>query len=477
MAIAQVELEEHRSPVFTIGMVVVPLLLCTVYGYFSRYFLLSVEAGVVLALITSLMLRPYTPPSLFYFFLFQWIQVFAIIIYADYKNENIESFIDTNNSGNYILMTFIHLGAMAVAAGIFQANLESFRMTILRGAARLNTRNVLIGYVLCTLFFPTLMAFTRSMSSVNQLVESLTVLRKVFLVMLIFSLFLKREWRAMIIVILFVEFMLGFVSYFSSFKDVPLFILLVYLTLNPKIKASLVLKTAPLVLALFVALVYWSYVKPDYRDYLNGGSRKQEVTVSKQEALNFLWVRAKEFDKEQMQAGMETLIDRVQAMRYFLEVSSRVPEYVAYTRGDNCTAAVKFVMVPRFISENKGILDPSTKLMHFSGKKYATAEEGTSIAMGYFTDFYVDFGLWYMILPVIILGLILGVANRFLINLRTSYNPLFVYSLVIAVFLSMGTLESDIVFVLGYIRNYAVMILLGYWVYFKWINRFISYED
>lgn len=451
-----------------------PIFFTLIYGLFSKYLLLSVEAGIVLSLILTQFKKPFTPPSLLYFFVYMWLQVFMIIVYADYKGENIEKFIDTHNSNFLLSVTFMHVAIMAIAATIFQKNIKGSHYKLLKGVAQINTKKVLLAYLISSLTFPFLLAFTRSMSSVNQLIESFTVLRKVFLVLLAFILFLKKDrLRGIIIFVFILEFLLGFVSYFSSFKEVVLYILLVFITVNPKIKLSTIISISPLITILVVALIYWSYIKPEYRDYLNGGTGQQVVGVSKSAALDYLWKGTKKFDKAAFDSGTETLIDRIQAMRYYLEVYDRVPSVIPYSNGENLASCLNFLLLPRFISANKGILDPSTKLSYYSGKRYMNAEEGTSIAMGYFCDFYVDYGVWGMIIPVALTGLLIGWAMNYIMGMQ-KLNSLFIYSLIIAIFLTMGTLENDIIFFWGYIRNFFVLFILGNWFIFPWINKFIT---
>ena len=51
------------------------------------------------------------------------------------------------------------------------------------------------------------------------------------------------------------------------------------------------------------------------------------------------------------------------------------------------------------------------------------------------------------------------------------YNTVFVYAILIGFFLHSGTLESDIVFFLGMIRNLIAIFLIGNWFIFPWLNK------
>jgi hypothetical protein len=210
-----------------------------------------------------------------------------------------------------------------------------------------------------------------------------------------------------------------------------------------------------------------------YREFLNAGSGKQQVNVTTGQALDFLSTQVKEFDKDAFESGTETFLLRIQAMAYYLEVYNRVPSVIPYQNGKNVTSAAEFLLMPRFLKENKGILDPSSKLSYYSGRQFKTAEEGTSIAMGYFCDFYIDYGLWGMFVPIILLGAFLGWSANFVLRIK-KYNIIFTYALLIGFFLNMGSMESDIIFFMGAIRNLLVVFIIGNLFFFPWINRQIT---
>lgn len=454
--------------------IIFPLVLLLIYGFFSQYFFLSVVAGVVLTLIVQQFWKPYFPPALLYFFAFQWLQVFALVIYADYLNKPIEQIIETSNSQYLIAMTLIQLLFMSLASKIFfKKDGNSSQWSLLRGVLELDTKKILFGYLITSIIFPFLLISTRSNGTLNQLVQTFAILRNVFLILLAFILFIKRDpFRLVIIAIFIIEVLLGFASYFSSFKEVFLFLILVFLTVNHKIKTGLIIKALPIVALLFTFLVFWSHVKPEYRDFLNGGSRQQEVTVSKSDALNFLWKKTQTFGEKEFNSGVETLLNRLQAIGYYAEVYNRVPKVIRHTEGKIITESIEFVALPRFLTGNKGILDPSSKLSHYTGRDFKTAAEGTSISMGYLCDFYIDFGLWGMFIPVMLLGCLIGWMCSFLFG-RNEYNMVLSYSLLIAISLGFATIESDIIFFIGVLRNTLVLLLLGKWVIFPAINRFI----
>ena len=90
--------------------------------------------------------------------------------------------------------------------------------------------------------------------------------------------------------------------------------------------------------------------------------------------------------------------------------------------------------------------------------------------MGYFCDLYIDFGLYIMFIPLILLYILIGIIYQKLITLRR-YNIIFVYALTVGFFLSLGAFESDSLFFLGLIRNNLAFMVIGYYTFFKFLHK------
>jgi hypothetical protein len=76
-------------------------------------------------------------------------------------------------------------------------------------------------------------------------------------------------------------------------------------------------------------------------------------------------------------------------------------------------AALAHVFMPRVLFPDKpGLPSDSDMVRHYAGVWVAGAEQGTSIAFGYVAESYVDFGLPFMFLPMIVWGVFVGLAYR-----------------------------------------------------------------
>src|SRR5258708_34113455 len=91
----------------------------------------------------------------------------------------------------------------------------------------------------------------------------------------------------------------------------------------------------------------------------------------------------------------------------------RVPFVLPHTDGQIMIDALTHLITPRFLYPDKADLQSDSEMVRrYSGAKVAGADENTSIAFGYAAESYVDFGLPYMFIPVLIFGFVLGLAYQ-----------------------------------------------------------------
>ena len=449
------------------------------YGFFSDYFVITLIAGLVLALIIKELFRPFIPAALLYLFIFQWAQVFMVVPFVDSLDStrpDESSYLQTSldsDSQLLVIVTLLQLAIMAWVAGRYLKKIKGVTAFSLKKAVlQLNTKKVIIGFFVTTLVFPPILALTGSNPSIYQLVQSAGIIRQIFLLLLIFILLLKRDsYRTIIIVILIVEFLLGFTGFFSSFKDILLCILIAYLTVNPNLKMGRIVRLVPIVAILVLVLSFWSYVKPGYRAFISGGARQQVVVVSRGEALNYLWDELSTFDSKALNIGSRILMERVESMKWYFKVYKRIPSVIPFQDGENIKSTITFLLLPRSLNPDKGILDPSLKTTKYSGVQVAAAGEGTSIAMGYFVDFFIDYGLVGMTVPLILLACLIGWGSKKIL-MNKNHNLLFKYALLISVILSIGSFDNDLTFFLGAIRNLLVLLIVGKWLFTR-INKYV----
>lgn len=453
------------------------LFLCfVVYGLFSQYFLLTLLGGMTLIVIIKMLWKQYSPPVLVFFMGLQWLQVFATIIYADFNQKSIDSLFGSRDTQTLFILTFMHLFIMALVLNSFvfsNKNVEATSQRLSAAASKINLVNVIIGYVFITALWPILIMATIRNATLNQLVMSLGIFKTFFSALMLFVLLVgETRHKTLIVVILLLDFTLSFASFFSDFRIIILMTAAVYLTVNPYIKAKSLIVIVPLLLLFFFIFSIWSYVKGDYRKFLNQGQANQQVSVNTQDALDYILNRFTEADKQIVSDGAVIMLSRLQYMERYSEVYMRVPRFVPHADGKELNTSLSFLLLPRFLNPNKGIKDASVKTSHYTGRAFSGLNRGTSISMGYFCDLYIDYGLYLMCIPLIVIAVMFGLLYNWLHNLK-GYNIVFVFALLISVFLRMGNFESDIVFFLGMLRNNTVLLVIGSFTFIPFLHKII----
>lgn len=451
------------------------LLLFSLYGLVSQHFYLVILGGFAFIVVLRLLWKPYTPPVLLFFMIFHWLQVFSSLLYADSLGLDIQELFNTKDIHFLFTMTFVHIVIMAFVFNgflthkqIMTANFEMLK----KAAQQVNVRNVIIGYFVSIVVLPIVMSATVGNASLYQLVLSFSIIKTLFTGLLVFVLLFTKRNRMLILAILVFDFILSFASFFSEFKTLLIMVIIIYFTAYPYLRKSTMYKMVPVILLLVVFFSFWSYVKGGYRDFLNQGSARQVKVVSNVDALKYMYGKLAEVDISVLKDGATIFLSRLQYMERYSEVYKRVPATIEHKDGEDLSQTLTFLFVPRFINENKGVKDASQRTSYYTGKRFTTASQGTSISMGYFCDLYIDFGLYFMIIPLVLITVIIGFIYQKILSVR-KYNLLFTYTLLVGTFLTFGTFESDSIFFLGALRNSIAFLVLGYYIFFPALHRLV----
>jgi hypothetical protein len=190
------------------------------------------------------------------------------------------------------------------------------------------------------------------------------------------------------------EIALGFLSYFSEWKEIIVLIGVVVIAL-----AGYAWRTAlPPLIAGASALLFlgtiWTVIKPDYRVRLAEGQRQQVVTLSRTEQGAVLTRQISNVDSADIPRGFLDLLARLSYVDYLADVLRTVPTRVEHQQGALWAQALGQFLTPRFLFPDKPPLpSDSERTMQFTGRTMASTSEGTSISIGYVGESYIDFGI------------------------------------------------------------------------------------
>jgi hypothetical protein len=260
------------------------------------------------------------------------------------------------------------------------------------------------------------------------------------------------------------EFTSGLYSFFSNFKDVIFYTILVALTFVRKISFKQICYGIVGGGALFFLLLTWTAIKGDYRKYLNQGTKQQVVEVSRTQAFSKIGETVGSLTWDDYQKVINVFLYRTQYILHFAKAMDRVPALMPYEYGAVWWDNISFVLMPRLFFPDKPIYQATVKTMKYTGIRYAGLKDGASFSLGYFADSYVDFGYLGMFFPLIVLSFFIIFIYKKLYAFK-NINVLVRYAVINTALINLDTFESDGLFLFGRL----VLLFLVTWLLSKYV--------
>ncbi|MFO1486237.1 MAG: O-antigen polymerase [Verrucomicrobiaceae bacterium] len=390
----------------------------------------------------------------------QWLQVVAAVFYCDLYNVTMESVLEAPEVEQ---ATWICLaGVLCIAVGM-RTMLASWG----RGkevAAILETESVKLDLVrgfqlwASTWVLATIAeAIGWKYISIHQFLVPFSNVKWVFFFMICYQVLLRDKGYGLMGLMIALEFVSGFMGWFSNFKEGLIMFLIAASTARRAMNVRLQIGGVTVILLGVFTSVFWSAIKQEYRQFV-ASSQQREMTERVFQRLNWLEERLSHMDAKMWDNGMRSLVARVQYVTLFGYTLNYVPRFEPHSKGELWLGAVKHVMMPRFIFRDKAILDDSDRARRFTGLNFSGRESSTSIGIGYMAESYADFGPLGMFVPVYLLGLFMGrvyqvtIRNRHSAMLGTAIGTALLFSLL------QGFAMSN-----AKILGSAILLCLAYW--------------
>ena len=258
------------------------------------------------------------------------------------------------------------------------------------------------------------------------------------------------------------EMVTGLIGYFSNFKEAFIVILIALMTGRRPMNARIWLFAAATATAVIWVSLVWTSVKKEYRHFLASNPTVEE---------RFEWMAQRFFvEGPDYHDAVLHLFQRIGYTKFYAAVIARDDSGLfRQRRFDFYISAVQHVLTPRILFPDKPRLDDSkltTALLGIKIDKY------TSISVGYVTQAHVDFGFPGLLLPVLVIGCMIGgVAKYFM----TRPAPLLIREAFTAATLFLVfRFEENIDKALGgFLTGFFVMALvlkLGYPIIGRWLS-------
>lgn len=388
------------------------------WGLTTEMPLLTATSWLILPILASLLLFKGESPILFVCCCFQWLQVVVAIFYAGAYNITLDKLLEYPELESAAWLSL--LGLVALAFGMRTA-LDS----VVRGVAVAERVEASVGGLSLGRLYRAWW-FTFFISSValgaawkfralQQAFIPIFILKWVLFYMAAYVVLARNEKWGPLLIILCCEFLSGF-GFFSSYKEALIMLVIVIMSLRRSLSIQ-IKALAGVVLTLgFVASLFWSVIKVEYRDYLQRQNRQKDGATM-EERLTVLRTLVSTMNEQKMDEGFKALVSRVSYIGFFGSTLNHVPAFEPNANGELWLGAVKHVLMPRVLFPNKAALDDSARARRYTGLRLAGAEEGTSIGIGYMAESYADLGRYGMFIPIYLLGLLMGrIYRNFCLN-------------------------------------------------------------
>jgi hypothetical protein len=416
---AQTGFVARRLPASAARVVIVVALAFSLFGMTISGSPLTVLAGgLSLSILLFTLWQIDVPPIMLIPALYQWVQVaikpFLTIVYAKPIDQvldaggglwtNLEPAAVFGFSGISCLAIGLWIGSGRPRVNLANALRMEARAWNLKFVLRLAIGAIIIGH--------TVNAFAGLAGSALQLVLPFAGLAYCGIFVLAYWCLVNKTGYRYLAAIMIFEIVIGLTGFFADFRGPVLVLAMAALTARPSVRFSNVVILTGVAAVILCVATFWSAVKNDYRTFVNEGTGAQSANVPFQDRLNYIINAAAAFDGEQFSEGFQRLLARQSYIDFLGATLSNVPKFVPHEDGMRSVDAIENMIMPRFLFPNKPALQPDTVVTaEYTGLSF-TADEYTSISIGYLGELYIDFGYFGALIAALILGAMVGVGYR-----------------------------------------------------------------
>jgi hypothetical protein len=389
----------------------------------SKEPLLFIYAGALLLYILKTFWRVNETKYLLVNLLLYWAVVAILIPYAELVNRPLSELTRYGKSDlrlaswvGLFALTFYLFGIQLITRKVKSVQLESL-YTILD---KYDGKRIIILYIIVSIISATLNSSIINIPG-GQLFLAISYLKWVLLTFLIVHTLLIDNNKSLVILLVLLEVLLSFSGFWAAFKDYVLVALAAYLIFSPKLSfKTYILLSVVFAFSLFLSVI-WTFSKGEYRQYLTGGERSQLIV--KQDNLDniqkFYEIVQRDFSSEKFNEnfliGLENLVYRVSYVEFLALSMKQVPTYLPHENGTLLISAIGHILKPRILFPDKKPIYDSELTSKYTGVQFSGAEQGASFSLGTVAESYVDFGKYYMFIPIFFFGLWIGWMYKYFI--------------------------------------------------------------
>lgn len=434
------------------------------FSVITPNFLVSVTSVLTINLIFRLNYKPGIPLVILGGLMFQWLQISVKVWHANFQGIPLnQTFSLYGGESNYESAFYLSsIGLVFLTVGIYtivrKIDADSY-FTKLQEELRNYDANKVAGfYILFSIFVAFLLSSRLVFPGLNTIIVAIGKLKWGFYTLFLLKTLVDRKKVRLFWIVTFFEIVLSFSGYFSDFKYFVIFAGLGLLSFTNVFTVRWIVLAIPAFYLLFYFAVIWTAVKGDYREYLSGGTDRQVVVVSKQEALLEFTHLVSNVNTTVFNESIDYFIDRLSFIEFFSLTLDNVPGLISHTGGELWSNAITFYLKPRLFFPNKPVIDDSEHTSLYTGLLLADSSGGASHSIGFMTDSYIDFGPIFMHFPIFLLGVMIG--YLFKSFLFKSYNSIWGLVFTVPFFLLTSFYSFNLIKVIGNLFIYVIVVFI-----------------
>jgi hypothetical protein len=425
-----------------------------VFGVLANDWIAS--AGLaVLYVGLRILFRQQGPPIVALAFANQWLQVMAGIVWFAISGRKVME-MQTPTYRPMVMIglvcVFVLFAGFYISSGIGTKTLKRVREG---KPLPWTTNQIAATYAASVAVSGILTELAWSTAGLTQAILVFSRVRYVLLFLLITRLVRPNPKWLWILGALGLELTIGFAGFFADFRE-PLIIaaIAVFGAMDRRKARTWVVLGCLALLAISSALI-WTAIKPIIRkNYVSYATRSERLNA-------VLTVTAGTFARtpDIWKYEGDSMVSRIWSVYFPGLALTRVPSVIPFENGAILKGAIQNVITPRLFFPNKPILpSQSDEVRKYSGIWVGGRETNTSYAFGYAGESYVDFGIPYMFVPILVFGLLFGYAYRYL-NRKLRHEELRTGVLIVIVWSTLGVYEASWVMLIG--PTITILFLLG----------------
>lgn len=447
------------------------LVICLSLLLFNNGFYLFFPVVVMYVLLIQLQ-QPFKPGVFSLIALQHFLQIAAAVWLCNYLDQDINY--NTASRSTAVIASSIGLCFLLAPLIYYQNKIPAqSRKSLTEYVNQFSTKKVMYLYIIAFFAASFLGSIAFLFAGLTQVIISLVKVKWILFLLFGYMIFLKKEKVSIFYLFIVLEFLNGFLGFFSDFKTVIYFLIVLIFSLVERLDFKRVFSVIVIAGLLGFFAILWTNIKGEYRAFLNKGERAQVVSVERGEALDKLVDLSSKTSNEGLNGSVVDFLDRLQYTYHFAKTIERIPSILPFEYGNNWLRSLEFTTTPRILNPDKGVYDATEKTKKYTGIRYAGRLLGASFSLGYFPDAYIDFGIYGMMGVLLTIGLLYMCIYSYLLR-KSSKNLVFNYAVVGAFFLEFNALEMDSTFLLGRLFSSMVTFYILVRFFFPWVIRYIT---